>query len=163
MEIMSVVDADGHITESESQVRSYLSDAYGGRKRAGMQDPRLFPREVWSRNVGGRTGSSAPDAETWLRAMDEARMETAVLFPTAGLSVRKILEAECADAVCRAYNDFFADKFHRVSPRLKGAAVIPFQDVSLAVQELKRAVTELGAVTALLCAGHAASSGARGV
>ena len=110
----------------------------------------MFPREVWSRNVGGRTGRSAPDAETWLRAMDQARMEIAVLFPTAALSVRKILEADCAAAVCHAYNDFFADKFHRVSPRLKGAAVIPLQDVGLAVQELRRAVTELGAVTALL-------------
>jgi predicted TIM-barrel fold metal-dependent hydrolase len=105
---------------------------------------------VWNRNVGGRTASSAADAATWLRAMDDARVETAVLFPTGGLSVRKILEAECADAVCRAYNDFFFDKFHRASPRLTGAALIPLQDVRLAAAELRRAVTELGAVTALL-------------
>ena len=59
-----------------------------------------------------------------------------------------------SDLVARAYNNWFADRFYRVSPRLRAVALIPLQDVPEAVKELRRAVTELGMVGAVLTANN---------
>jgi predicted TIM-barrel fold metal-dependent hydrolase len=83
--------------------------------------------------------------------MDKHGVEAAVLFPTAGLGLSRIVEPELAVAVCHAYNSFLAEEVCRVSPdRLKGVAMLPVHDVPMAVQELRRAVTELGMVTAMV-------------
>ena len=42
------------------------------------------------------------------------------------------------------------EEFQKVSPRLKGIALIPLQDVSEGVKELRRAITELGLAGAML-------------
>jgi predicted TIM-barrel fold metal-dependent hydrolase len=55
-----------------------------------------------------------------------------------------------AVALCRAYNDYLYEEFLRVSPRFKGVAMVPLQDIGEAVLELRRAVTELGMVAAML-------------
>ena len=94
----------------------------------------------------GRQGVN--DAKTWLRLMDEGGLETAILYPTAGLGIGWVREPDFAVALCRAYNNFLHQEFVAVSPRLKGVALLPFQDVPEAVKELRRAVTELGMVGA---------------
>jgi predicted TIM-barrel fold metal-dependent hydrolase len=104
--------------------------------------------DAWDRSLGGRLGSLANDAKTWLGIMDEGGVETAVLYPTAGLGIGWVREPDFAVALCRAYNNFVAHEFLRVSPRLKAVALLPFQDVSAAVAELRRAVSELGMVGA---------------
>ena len=75
-------------------------------------------------------------------------METAVLYPTAGLGIGWVREPDFAVALCRAYNNFLSHEFCAISPRLKGVALLPFQDVAEGVKELRRAVTELGMVGA---------------
>src|SRR5213594_2085689 len=50
----------------------------------------------------------------------------------------------------RAYNDYLYDRFLRQEKRLKGIAVLPLQDIPVAVAELRRAVKELGIVGGLL-------------
>src|SRR5439155_266741 len=143
----AAVDADGHITESTEQLRPYFEGNYGDRGHwAGRRS--YYPEDGWDRSLGGRLGSKASDAKTWLRFMDEGEVETAVLFPTAGLGIGWVREPDFATALCRAYNDFLHQEFLTVSPRLKGVALIPFQDVPEAVRELQRAVTELGMVGA---------------
>jgi hypothetical protein len=141
-----VIDADGHVTETEAQVRQYMEEPYrsrGAQLRAG--------HNYWDINLGGRLGKEAKDAETWLRAMDEGGMETAVIFPTSiGFTAPLIWEPEVAVAVCRGYNQFMYEEFHKKSPRLKGVAILPMQDIHEAVKELRRAVTELGMVGAML-------------
>ena len=52
--------------------------------------------------------------------------------------------------MARAYNDWLHDRFMRVSPRLVGVALLPIQDIDEAVKELRRCVTELGMVGAVL-------------
>ena len=73
-----------------------------------------------------------------------------VLFPTLGLNIGFVQERDLAAAVCRAYNNFLYEEFLRVSPRLKGVAIIPVQDIPKAVKELRRAVESLGMVAGLL-------------
>jgi len=147
MSTFRVNDADGHITESTEQLRPYLAGRHGERGAwAGRRS--YYPEDAWDRSLGGRLGSSVNDAKTWLGIMDEGGVETVVLYPTAGLAIGWLREPEFAAALCRAYNDFLAHEFLRVSPRLKAVALLPFQDVPAAVTELRRAVTELGMVGA---------------
>ncbi len=142
-----VIDADGHITESTEQLRPYFEGRYGERGHwAGRRS--YYPEDGWDRSLGGQLGSKASDAKTWLSIMDEGGMEAAILYPTAGLAIGWVRESDFAVALCRAYNNFLYQEFLTVSPRLKGVALLPFQDVAEAVKELRRAVTELGMVGA---------------
>ncbi len=142
-----VIDADGHITESTEQLRPYLEGRHGERGHwAGRRS--YYPEDGWDRSLGGQLGSKASDAKTWLSIMDEGGMEAAILYPTAGLGIGWVREPDFAVALCRAYNNFLYHEFLTVSPRLKGVALLPFQDVAEAVKELRRAVTELGMVGA---------------
>jgi predicted TIM-barrel fold metal-dependent hydrolase len=77
--------------------------------------------------------------------MDREGIDVSVLFPTSSFALTKVIEHDFAIAYARAYNDFIAD-FSRQSPRIKGVAILPFQDVEAAVHEVNRAVTKLGLV-----------------
>lgn len=142
-----VIDADGHITESTEQLRPYFEGRHGERGHwAGRRS--YYPEDGWDRSLGGQLGSKANDAKTWLGILDEGGMEAAILYPTAGLGIGWVREPDFAVALCRAYNNFLHQEFITVSPRLRGVALLPFQDVPEAVKELRRAVTELGMVGA---------------
>src|SRR5437667_8917355 len=143
-----VVDADGHITESTEQLRPDFEGNYGDRGHwAGRRS--YYPEDGWDRSLGGRLGSKASDAKTWLRFMDEGEVETAVLYPTAGLGIGWVREPDFASVLCRAYNDFFHHEFTSKSPRLKGVALLALQDPKGAIAELQRA-KKLGFVGAML-------------
>ncbi len=141
---MEVIDADGHITEEDSQLKEYMDSPYRNRRAI------LYPSDNWDRSLGGTLGTRARDAKSWLDAMDQGGVSTAVLFPTSGLSIGWIREPDYAAALCKAWNNFVSEKFQKVSPRLKGVALVPFQDVSEGVKELRRAIKELRLVGVML-------------
>ena len=140
-----IIDGDGHITETEAQVRAYLPEPYrsrGGSLRAG--------HGYWNINLNGTLGKEARDHKTWLDAMDEGGMETAVLFPTSlGFTSSLVWEPDLHVAICKAYNDFVYDEFATNSPRLKVIASLPVQDVAECIEELAR-VKSMGFVGAML-------------
>ena len=140
---IEVIDADGHITETEEQLKEFLEAPYSKRSS-------IYPVDQWDRSLGGKLGTRARDAQKWLDAMDSGGVSTAVLFPTAGLSHGWVREPDLAVAVAKAYNNFVAEKFQKVSPRLKGVALVPLQDVPEAVKEARRAIKELGLVGIML-------------
>ena len=77
----SVIDADGHITETTEQLRPYLEGSYGERGAwAGRRS--YYPEDGWDRSLGGKLGSSVNDAKSWLRIMDEGGLESTILYPT---------------------------------------------------------------------------------
>ena len=86
----------------------------------------------------------------WMEFVEMADIETAVLFPTKGLRIGNISHPDWACYVARAYNNWLHDRYLKQSPRLKGMALLPLQDVDEAVVELRRAITELGMVGAML-------------
>lgn len=90
--------------------------------------------------------------EEMLEAMDVEGVDVAVAFRTWAGHVVSIddLEPPFAAALCRAYNRWLADFCARDPQRLKVAALLPLQDVELAVAEARFAVQELGAVALLL-------------
>jgi uncharacterized protein len=149
---MNIVDADGHVTESQEQLSRYLDEPY---RRRPLGFP-WFPQDGWDRRLLGTLGEVAGDAATWLRAMDKGGMELAVLYPTLGLFMSFLRDRDWAVALCRAYNTLMYEEFIKVSPRLQAVALLPVQDPDAAAAELRRAVRELGHVGAMLAAdgGH---------
>ena len=137
-----VIDADGHITESDDQLRPYLEGPHRHRP--------IYPTDHWDRGLNGTLGTRAGDAKTWLEALDRAGVESAVLYPTGGIAFGWIREPDFAVALARAYNNFLHQEFIQTSPRLQGVALVPLQDVGEAVLELRRAVRELKLAGAML-------------
>ena len=88
------------------------------------------------------------DPVAQVMGMEMEGVDIAVLFPTMGLGLiaRNGMDPLLSNALCQAYNNWIYD-FCQYSPdRLKFAAMLPFHDVTLACRELRRCVTELGAV-----------------
>ena len=84
-----------------------------------------------------------------LAGMDVEGVDVAVVFPTSarGHVTMDDLDPEYATAICRAYNDYLSDFCKKNPDRLKGAALISLHSMELAVEELRRAVQELGMVS----------------
>lgn len=137
-----VIDADGHVRESIAGMREFLAPRWQRRN--------LFPTDAWDRDLCGKLGETPEGPVDQLAAMDEDGIDVMVLYPTAGLRVGGLHETDFATAVARAYNDWLHD-FCQMSPaRLKFVALLAPQDPKAAAHELKRAVTERGAVGGVL-------------
>jgi predicted TIM-barrel fold metal-dependent hydrolase len=145
---MTVLDADGHVTETQDQIVQYLDEPYRRRPAGAL----FYPSDGWDRRLLGTLGDWASDAETWLRALDKGGVDQTVLYPTLGLFVSFLRDRQWAVALCRAYNTFLHEHFVKVSPRLQAVALLPVQDPDAAAVELQRAVRELGLVGAMLAA-----------
>lgn len=91
---------------------------------------------------------SGYDAAAQVKGMEMEGVDIAVLFPTMGLGLiaRDGMDPLLSDALCRAYNNWIYDFCQHSPDQLKFAAMLPFHDVTLACRELRRCVTELGAV-----------------
>ena len=137
---MKIIDADGHIEESNKDIKTFLPPPYN--KRAGS----LLPGLGLDARMEGRFDKiEASDISVRLKDMDREGIDVSVLFPTTSFALSKLFEREYAIAYARAYNDFIAN-YCKQSPRLKAVGLIPFQDVEAAVKETNRAITELGLV-----------------
>ena len=92
--------------------------------------------------------ASGFDPASTLAAMDIEGVDVAVLYGTRGRQVlmHDDLDPKFAAALARAYNDWAADYCRANPQRLRFAAQIAMHDVELAVEEARRAVTDLGAV-----------------
>jgi len=135
---MKVIDADGHIVERDKDIRAYLPEPHCNR-RGGM-----LPSDGLDTSMGGRLGGLEDnDIPTRLKDMDREGIDVSVLFPTSSFALIKVIERDFAVAYARAYNDFITDVCKQ-SPRLKGIALLPFQNLDAAVEEVDRAVTKLG-------------------
>lgn len=144
---MKVIDADGHI-----------NDYAGGEEIAkfmpkGNQSPVVFPvldHLHYQYLRKHREGIGDPDAKKWEDFLEKSGIDWTVVYPSAGLAVGRIVDAQWAIAACRAYNNWLHEKFVSQSPKIKGVGLIPVQDVEAAVEELRRAVTQLGMCGAML-------------
>ena len=150
MRQIPIIDADGHILEKDDEIENYFEGPYEGHQRHRVFS--LFPSlDGWPRGaVKGLKKATQTSPESWLEFIDEAGIDEAVLYPTAGLAFGLIQDSDWACALARAYNNWFHDKYTRTSPRLKGVALLPVHDVEQSVVELRRAVTEQGMVGGLL-------------
>ena len=92
------------------------------------------------------------DAKAQLDAMEVEGIDVAITFRTIASHVIAIdgMEPEFAAALCRAFNEWLADRCAEAPERIKGTAIVPLQDVGLAVAEARHAVRELGLLAIVL-------------
>ena len=150
-----IIDADGHVMELDSELREFIGAPY--KDLEWHQSYSFWPGLTMDgylrslRQKGGWAGGGdGPKANHWLEFLDKNKIELTVLYPTQGLTHGAIQDKDWAICMARSYNDWLYHKFMKASPRLIGVALLPIQDVSEAVKELRRAVNELGMVGAVL-------------
>jgi predicted TIM-barrel fold metal-dependent hydrolase len=134
---VNIIDADGHVLDRDANLRKFIPEPYCRRRGS------LLPSDVWDSSMYGKLDTPNPDLATRLRDMNTEHIDISVLFPTGGFSVTQLPEKDYAAAFCRGYNDWIASVCAE-SPRLKGVALVPFQDVDAAAKETQRAIGELG-------------------
>lgn len=164
----SVIDADGHVMETEATFASLDARHEAWRPRWVM-DPdgvkrvlmegRLYhkprgpgrgaPEGVGSLNKKGLHNGGV-DPHGRLKDMDIEGIDVAVVYPSLGLAVGGLEEASFATAFCRAYNDWTGDYCNADPGRLKRVALVALQDVGEAVKELRRCVGQLGMVGVMI-------------
>jgi uncharacterized protein len=143
-----VIDGDGHIFEDMPAIAKHIPDYYLANWRFNAEA--MFPPLDHLHNFqdrllpGAFAGGKHVGPEEWINFMDAIGLESAVLYPTRGLGVGKMVDYDWAIAVCRAYNNWLSETYVRRDPRFKGMALLPMQEPVAAAEELERAVTELG-------------------
>ncbi len=143
-------DADGHVIERDGDVNEFLEAPFRGVRRRALPSLDRF-HTPGNHLVRQQAGTFEPaDAQRWLQFLEKTDIAWTVLYPTDGLAYGRVVYPEWAVAYARAYNNWLFERFMKVSPQLKGAALIPMQDVPSAVEELRRAVKELGFVAAMI-------------
>jgi aminocarboxymuconate-semialdehyde decarboxylase len=88
-------------------------------------------------------GSPFMDVDLRIAAMDRSGIDWQLLSPNP-LTYFHFIPAPDAISFCRRHNDVLAQTVARYPDRLGAAAALPMQDIPAAIDELKRAVGELG-------------------
>ena len=161
-----VIDADGHVSETNGTYER-IDPRYRERRPIYTEVSKGNVTRLIDSRVGGpeeeqgffhpALGGGAGVAFMWRRAgtynpwarlpdLDADNTDVTVMYPTHELPLTVTADVGFAAARAHVYNDWLYD-FCQVCPdRLKGVAIVPLQDVGMAVEELHRAVTELGMV-----------------
>lgn len=141
MEEFPIIDADGHVTESNESLRKHLKKEYRNRP--------LMHSEAWDRSFGGTLGKHNEEPKTQLADMDIDGIDIQVIFPS-HLSLNAEKETDLATDIARAYNDWLAEFCATDPRRLKGVAMVALQDIDAAIREARRAVEQLGFVGVMM-------------
>jgi predicted TIM-barrel fold metal-dependent hydrolase len=136
-----IIDADGHVTESEATVQQYMRPELR-RKLVNRVDP-------YDRRQGGKLGKINEDPKVQLADMDAEGIDVQVIYPTS-LSVNADPDAAWAAEWSRAYNDWLSDFCATDRTRLKGVATVALHDVDVAIKEVRRAVEQKGHVAVMM-------------
>lgn len=94
-------------------------------------------------------GSPFMDVGVRVKRMDQAGIDFQLLSPNP-LTYFHFIEANEANRFCRVHNDALAAIVRAHPERLAGAAALPMQDIGAAIEELHRAVGELGLIAAYI-------------
>jgi predicted TIM-barrel fold metal-dependent hydrolase len=169
--VYNVIDADGHILEPLNLWTDYMDPAFRDRAPRLQRDhdgkERLLIGEKMlgsERGMGalgavgardgtvvvddaleysdGRKGGFDPHAR--IPDMDLDGIDAAFLYPSIGLFAGSVEDTKLSAAICRAYNRWLADYCKPYPDRLFGVAMLPMQDVELAIEEMRFARRELG-------------------
>lgn len=159
-----IIDADAHVNERVDVFADLLEEPYRSRSPRILEDTlgltrilmegRLYPdprlRQAHSERVEGTklggTHPGAADREARLEALELEGLDAQVIYGSLGLALSTIRDDDFRTAMSRACNDYYAH-FCGIAPdRLKCMAALPLPDVQASVEEMRRAVRELGHV-----------------
>ena len=120
-----IYDGDGHVLENREGILARLP----AELRASPAVDRMRRRGVFPEldnyhsllTISPEGSFSNPDeARGWSRFMDELRVGGAVLYPTDGLAVGRMVDLDQAVMACAAYNDWIYQEYLRQDERLPG-------------------------------------------
>jgi predicted TIM-barrel fold metal-dependent hydrolase len=173
-----ILDTDGHCLEVRPVMLDYV-EAVGGPK---MMERFRGPNEVndhyrsplWTASPDDRRDSwqrkpsfwGFPAENTMDRAtamipgllyerLDEFGIDFSVVYPTEGLKMPDIEDAELRQVVCRAYNTYVRDAYAPYADRITPVAIIPMHTPTEAIEELEYAVGVLGMKAAMFSGAQA--------
>ena len=150
-----ILDTERHIVEPVDLWTSRLSKEFVGRAPRFLEGSRVATEvagkvminggeEIWQCVEPTSDYDHAREhnfsADSHLADMDREGIDAGLLFPTAGLYViwHDDLDPELSGAICKAYNDWLAEFCDVDNDRLYGVAMLPLQDVNLALEEVER-------------------------
>jgi aminocarboxymuconate-semialdehyde decarboxylase len=134
------IDMDTHYTPFDALRR--LDGKFGAEGLRFAMDPRVNEEVIYHQKYTHRKDSSVPDLKRRLADMDIADFDKQVLICGSRLTYYAT-PPEIGLEICRACNDGSAEAMS-YSDRLIGAAIVPLQDVEAAIEELERAIKQLG-------------------
>ena len=147
-----LVSADSHVEEPEdlwlTKLPKHLRDrapryetGEDGMRRLVIEGHRLG----WSKRSpeDQERRAAAVDPGERLNNMDIDSIYGEIMYPTIGLHIWKIEDAELGTACMRVYNDYVAGTYGS-EPRFRAPAMIPIYTIDVAVAEIRR-VAKLGA------------------
>jgi hypothetical protein len=111
-----IVDADGHVIVSDSELLHYLPEPY--RDREDILGYPIFPSVYGFNPAAARIADGKgrnvvrTSPEGWTEFLNASRIEWSVLYPTAGLAHGLIKDRGWATATAQAYNNFFFARYH---------------------------------------------------
>jgi len=151
-----VIDVDGHVLEFLPAVLPYLHEALG---------PALYSRyveqpsplaNIMTSDPATRLATRTPQSAWWgtpaantrdlatasmpallYERMDEIGVDFSVLYPTKGMGIAGIADAELRRGVCRGFNEFYAASYGAFSDRMTMAGIIPMHTPQEAIAELE--------------------------
>jgi predicted TIM-barrel fold metal-dependent hydrolase len=164
-------DSDMHVYDPADLYEKYMNPEWGNQIPRGRRDgkhgrvqfqvgggaalrPITDVIDHGQKQVADRYGFAVArnyDAVSQLQAMDMEGLDVAVLFRTSPLHCDDSFEAEYANDLCKAWNNWIADFCKENPQRLKASALITLHDVDLAIEEVRRVVAHLGVAGLSLC------------
>lgn len=152
------IDGDGHVIEDMRKILEHMEAPYRNWYSSGRSGAMiLVSGDGAPRALGGKFNDGPGNStESWLHMMQEGDLETAILYPTAGLTSGCLKDPEYAVALSKAYNMWMAEDLLKPEAGLLGVALVPVQDPVEGASELRRAVQSAGLIGAMLPAdgGH---------
>jgi len=134
------IDADGHVMETDDELRGYLPAPFEGRRALTALFPSL---DGWPRSTR-KAPDPTPCLQRWRMFLNASGVAGSVLYPTMGLAMAHIKDVQWASVMARCYNDYLYGEYLAQEPeRLWGVALLPIQDVAAAADELERCVKDL--------------------
>ncbi len=164
-----VIDADGHWIEFGPTIREQLRKIGGDLAVEGFswfgsqvmkqlsmsvaerQEQRLAQEAFWAlptKNTRDRATAMMP--RLLYQRMDELGLDFSVLYPSVGLGIAQIPDAEMRRTTCRAFNIFTAEHFRAFADRMTPSAVIPMHTPDEAIEELEHVTKQLGMKVVML-------------
>jgi uncharacterized protein len=154
---MTIIDGDGHVIEGRAglDLVDFLPDPYrSARVSHGIfpdfDNHHIEPVQYIAGSGVDMLAHSPVGPKEWSNFLSEVGIAASVLYPSTGLAVGAITSRDWAIAVTRAYNDWLHSTYLKADPAFHGMALLPLQDPDAAVDELRRAVKELGMRGAML-------------
>jgi predicted TIM-barrel fold metal-dependent hydrolase len=138
---------DSHVIEPDDLFTSRLPQHLAERAPTTVKDERhetiYVDGQTVFRTLAAFAEATRPpggrDVAQRLIDLDGEGVVNQVLFPSAGLWIYRMTDAELWRECARVYNDWLAEEIMAASPRLRGVAILSMLDTDDAVAELERA------------------------